>query len=90
MNNKETPKVILKIGFPIFTIIAGTLLILKVLGLAEVSWWLIFGVWLAPLWLVLAFFAVVISILIVAAIICGIVFGLCYLGASIMRKFDTN
>ena len=74
MDKTKAPKVVLKVGFPIFTIIAGTLLILKVLGLADVSWLLIVGVWLAPLWLVLAFILGVIAFLLLGAAVCAIAF----------------
>jgi hypothetical protein len=87
MRNTKAPKVVLKVGFPIFTIIAGTLLVLKVIGVADISWLFILGVWLAPLWIILGLIAAVLAILLVVAIIAGLVMGFCFLGDWIYRKF---
>lgn len=90
MRNNKAPKVVLKIGMPIFTILAGILLILKVIGVANISWWIILAVWLAPLCVFLAILALIFSIVIVGGIIVGLVFVFCFIGDWIMRKFSKD
>lgn len=90
MRNNKAPKVVFKIGMPIFTILAGILLILKVIGVANISWWLILAVWLAPLCVILAILAVMFSIIIVVGIIAGLVFAFCFVGDWIMTKFSKD
>jgi hypothetical protein len=85
MQNKQASKVILKVGIPIFSIIAGTLLVLKVIGVADVSWWLILGVWLAPFWLVLTLLAALIAFLMVVAVICGLVWVVCWAFGGLLK-----
>jgi hypothetical protein len=87
MKNTKAPKVVLKIGFPIFTIIAGTLLVLKLIGVADISWLLILGVWLAPLWIIIGILLCILAIIIAIGIVAGFVFVICYAGDWCHSKF---
>lgn len=84
---KDNKKVILKVGFPIFTFIAGTLVVLKVIGVADISWLLILGIWLAPLWLILALLLAFLAVIVAIATVGGIIIGGCFVSDWIYRKF---
>lgn len=60
-------------SFPVFTAAALVLLILKFTAYPAISWWLIFGVWLAPFLIGLTFLGIIFGIFIIAAIFVTIV-----------------
>lgn len=61
MSNENNIKVTSS-SFPVFTLIAGLLLVAKLTAYPEISWWIILGVWTIPLSIVLLIMLVGVAI----------------------------
>lgn len=77
MSKKEVT--LFKLGFPVFTLAALALLILKLVGF-EFSWLWIPFVWLFPLWLLVAILATVLVVALAVLIPVGIGFAIWWFG----------
>lgn len=67
MSNENNIKVTSS-SFPVFTLIAGLLLVAKLTVYPEISWWIILGVWTIPLSIVLLIMLVGVAIVVAGSL----------------------